>query len=47
MHRHYHDGVHGSKEVNTEGSIHDKDGSAEEPYEYESLTYGSEDQPGG
>ena len=47
MHRHCHDGVHRGKEVITEGSIHDKDGSAEEPYECESLTYGFEDQPGG
>ena len=47
MHRHCHDAVHRGTEVNTEGSIHDKDGSAEEPYEYESLTYGSEGQPGG
>jgi RNA-directed DNA polymerase len=47
MHRHCHHGVHRGKEVNTEGSIHDKDDSAEEPYECESLTYGFEDQPGG
>jgi len=30
MHRHCHDGVHRGKEVITEGSIHDKDDSAEE-----------------
>ena len=47
MHRHCHDGVHRGKEVITDGSIHDKDDSAEEPYECESLTYGFEDQPGG
>ena len=47
IHRHCHDAVHRRKGVKPEGSVHDKDDSAEEPYECESLTYGSEDQPGG
>ena len=46
-HRHCHDGVHRGTEFITEGSIHDKDGSAEEPYECESFTYGTGVQPGG
>ena len=33
--------------LQTVASISDKDYSLEEPYESESLMYGSEDQPGG
>jgi RNA-directed DNA polymerase len=47
LHRHCHDEVHRGKGVVAAGSIHDKEDSAEEPYECESLMYGSEDQPGG
>jgi RNA-directed DNA polymerase len=47
LHRHCHDAVHGSGRTKPKGSISDKDCSCEEPYECESLMYGSEDQPGG
>jgi RNA-directed DNA polymerase len=47
LHRHCHDRVHGPGTLNSLESIHDKDCPREEPYECESLTYGSEDQPGG
>jgi RNA-directed DNA polymerase len=46
-HRHCHDAVHGPGQLVTVGGIHDKDRLREEPYECESLMYGSEDQPGG
>ena len=47
LHRHCHDAVHGSGGNEPRGSVHDKDCLREEPYECESLMYGSEDQPGG
>ena len=47
LHRHCHDAVHGSGQPEPLGRIRDKDCPREEPYERESLTYGSEDQPGG
>lgn len=47
LHRHCHDTVHGPGTKNRLESIRDKDCPREEPYECESLTYGSEDQPGG
>jgi RNA-directed DNA polymerase len=47
LHRHCHDTVHGPHPVEPKGSAHDKGWPREEPYERESLTYGSEDQPGG
>ena len=47
LHRHCHDAVHGPGLLESSGGIRDKDCPREEPYEYESLTYGSEDQPGG
>jgi RNA-directed DNA polymerase len=47
LHRHCHDAVHRTRANAQQGGIHDKDASVEEPYECESLTYGSEDQPGG
>jgi RNA-directed DNA polymerase len=47
LHRHCHDAVHGPGKTEPLASVHDKDCPCEEPYECESLTYGSEDQPGG
>jgi RNA-directed DNA polymerase len=47
LHGHCHDAVHGAGTTKTIASISDKDYSLEEPYESESHTYGSEDQPGG
>ena len=47
LHRHCHDALHGAGKPEPERSISDKDCPFEEPYECESLTYGSEDQPGG
>jgi hypothetical protein len=47
LHRHCHDAVHGPGGSEPLGSVHDQDCLCEEPYECESLTYGSEDQPGG
>ncbi len=47
LHRHCHDAVHGQDQLEPERSIHDQDCPGEEPYECESLMYGSEDQPGG
>jgi RNA-directed DNA polymerase len=47
LHRHCHDTVHGRGRLEPRRSVRDKDCSCEEPYECESLTYGSEDQPGG
>jgi len=47
LHRHCHDAVHGRDRLEPKRSVSDKDCSCEEPYECESLTYGSEDQPGG
>jgi len=47
LHRHCHDAVHGKSGIEPMRSIHDKDCPCEEPYECESLMYGSEDQPGG
>ncbi len=44
LHRHCHDTVHGQGPIKPTESIHDKDWPFEEPYERESLTYGSEDQ---
>jgi hypothetical protein len=46
LHRHCHDGVHRSKGVVAEGCIHDKEDSAEEPYECESLLYGCASRKG-
>jgi RNA-directed DNA polymerase len=46
LHLHCHDGVHRAAKVNPQESVHDKDCSSEEPYERESLKYGSADQPG-
>lgn len=42
LHRHCHDAVHGRGGLKPKASIHDKDYSFEEPYECESLMYGSE-----
>jgi RNA-directed DNA polymerase len=47
LHRHCHDDAHRAAKIEPKESIHDRDGSLEEPYECESLTYGFEDQPGG
>jgi RNA-directed DNA polymerase len=47
LHRHCHDAVHGPGKLEPMRSIRDRDCPREEPYECESLTYGSEDQPGG
>jgi RNA-directed DNA polymerase len=47
LHRHCHDAVHGQGSIKPGGCVRDKDCSSEEPYECESLTSGSEDQPGG
>jgi RNA-directed DNA polymerase len=47
LHRHCHDAVHRQSTHQPLGSVHDKDCPCEEPYECESLMYGSEDQPGG
>jgi RNA-directed DNA polymerase len=47
LHRHCHDGVHGVRAKSATNSIHDQEGSSEEPYECESLKYGFADQPGG
>jgi len=47
LHRHCHDVVHGPGTSEPPRSIRDKDYPREEPYECESLMYGSEDQPGG
>jgi len=47
LHRHCHDAVHGKGGMEPKRSICDKDCPCEEPYECESLKYGSEDQPGG
>jgi RNA-directed DNA polymerase len=47
LHRHCHDGAHRARPVKSKASVHDQEGSFEEPYECESLMYGSEDQPGG
>jgi RNA-directed DNA polymerase len=47
LHRHCHDTVHRHRTTEPLAGIHDKDGSSEEPYECESLTYGFEEQPGG
>jgi RNA-directed DNA polymerase len=47
LHRHCHDAVHRRGQNAPEESVLDRDCSFEEPYEGESLTYGSEDQPGG
>ena len=47
LHRHCHDAVHAAGPLKPVGGIRDKDRHREEPYECESLTYGSEDQPGG
>jgi hypothetical protein len=47
LHRHCHDVVHGPGTNEPPRSIRDRDYPREEPYECESLTYGSEDQPGG
>jgi RNA-directed DNA polymerase len=47
LHRHCHDAVHRRQGAKPVGSVHDKDATTEEPYECESLMYGSEDQPGG
>jgi RNA-directed DNA polymerase len=47
LHRHCHDAVHGPVTNEPPRSIRDKDYPREEPYECESLMYGSEDQPGG
>jgi RNA-directed DNA polymerase len=47
LHGHCHDAVHRAGPMKSVASISDKDYSPEEPYESESLMYGSEDQPGG
>jgi len=47
LHRHCHDAVHRQGKTEPKRSICDNDCPCEEPYECESLTYGSEDQPGG
>jgi RNA-directed DNA polymerase len=47
LHGHCHDEVHRRAATKRVASIHDKDYSPEEPDERESLTSGSEDQPGG
>jgi RNA-directed DNA polymerase len=47
LHRHCHDAVHGPGGTEPKGGVRDKDCPREEPYECESLMYGSEDQPGG
>jgi RNA-directed DNA polymerase len=47
LHRHCHDTVHGREPIKPTECIHDKDRPFEEPYECESLTYGSEDQHAG
>jgi RNA-directed DNA polymerase len=47
LHRHCHDDRHGANRFGLKGSVRDKEDLSEEPYECESLTYGSEDQPGG
>jgi hypothetical protein len=47
LHGHCHDEVHRRAATKRVASIRDKDYSPEEPDERESLTSGSEDQPGG
>jgi RNA-directed DNA polymerase len=47
LHGHCHDDRHRAVKVEPKKSVHDKDCFSEEPYECESLTYGSADQPGG
>jgi RNA-directed DNA polymerase len=47
LHRHCHDRIHGRGLVEPKERIHDKDRPFEEPYEGESLMYGSEDQHAG
>jgi len=47
LHRHCHDVVHRPNAPPPQRSVRDKDCPCEEPYECESLRYGSEDQPGG
>jgi RNA-directed DNA polymerase len=47
LHRHCHDAVHGSKGAEPKGGIRDRDQLSEEPCERETLTHGSEGQPGG
>jgi RNA-directed DNA polymerase len=47
LHRHCHDHIHGRGSLKPKAGIHDQDGPFEEPYECESLMYGSEDQYAG
>jgi RNA-directed DNA polymerase len=47
LHGHCHDAVHRVVTVSEQPSAHDKGYPTEEPCEGESLTHGSEDQPGG
>jgi RNA-directed DNA polymerase len=47
LHRHCHDQLHGQGSLEPKAAIHDQDWPFEEPYERESLMYGSEDQHAG